>query len=45
MSTRVFGVDEQEEQPVDVGRWVRLAEDVLAAEGVRRDSELRGSMP
>jgi probable rRNA maturation factor len=40
MSARVFGVDEQAEQPVDVGRWVRLAEDVLAAEGVRRDSEL-----
>jgi probable rRNA maturation factor len=40
MSARVFGVDEQEEQPVDVARWVRLAEDVLAAEGVRRDSEL-----
>lgn len=40
MSARVFGVDEQEDQPVDVGRWVRLAEDVLAAEKVKRDSEL-----
>jgi len=40
MSARVFGVDEQEDQPVDVGRWVRLAEDVLAAEKVTRDSEL-----
>jgi len=37
---RVFGVDEQDDHPVDVGRWVRLAEDVLAAEAVRRDSEL-----
>jgi len=40
MSTRVFGVDEQDDQPVDVARWVRLAEDVLAAEKVKRDSEL-----
>ena len=40
MSTRVFGVDEQEDHPVDVGRWVRLAEDVLTAEKVKRDSEL-----
>jgi len=38
--SRVFGVDEQDDHAVDVGRWVRLAEDVLAAEGVRRDSEL-----
>lgn len=40
MSAQVFGVDEQDDQPVDVGRWVRLAEHVLAAEGVRRTSEL-----
>ena len=40
MSVRVFGVDEQDDEPVDVGRWVRLAEQVLAAEGVRRTSEL-----
>ena len=29
MSARVFGVDEQDAHPVDVTRWVRLAEDVL----------------
>ena len=40
MSARVFGVDEQDAHPVDVTRWVRLAEDVLTAERVRRDSEL-----
>lgn len=40
MSAQVFGVDEQDDQPVDVTRWVRLAEQVLAAEGVRRVSEL-----
>ncbi|HEU5085137.1 MAG TPA: rRNA maturation RNase YbeY [Acidimicrobiales bacterium] len=40
MSAQVFGVDEQDDQPVDVARWVRLAEQVLAAEGVRRTSEL-----
>ncbi len=38
--TRVFGVDEQDDHAIDVARWVRLAEDVLTAEGVRRDSEL-----
>lgn len=36
----VFGVDEQDDQPVDVMRWVRLAEQVIAARGVRRRSEL-----
>ena len=40
MSVSVFGVDEQDDEPVDVGRWVRLAEQVLGAEGVRRHSEL-----
>lgn len=40
MSVSVFGVDEQDDQPIDVGRWVRLAERVLDAEGVRRTSEL-----
>lgn len=40
MAVSVFGVDEQDDEPVDVGRWVRLAEQVLAAEGVRRTSEL-----
>jgi probable rRNA maturation factor len=40
MSASVFGVDEQDDEEIDVGRWVRLAEDVLGAEGVRRGSEL-----
>jgi probable rRNA maturation factor len=40
MSVSVFGVDEQDDEPLDVARWVRLAEQVLAAEGVRRTSEL-----
>jgi probable rRNA maturation factor len=36
----VFGADEQTAQPVDVARWVTLAEAVLAAEGVHGDAEL-----
>lgn len=36
----VFGVDEQDAEPVDVARWVQLAEDVLGDRGVRRASEL-----
>jgi len=40
MQPRVFGVDEQDDHAVDVARWVRLAEDVLGAEGVRGDKEL-----
>ncbi len=40
MAVSVFGVDEQDDHPIDVARWVRLAEQVLAAEGVRRPSEL-----
>src|SRR5690606_14454030 len=30
---QVFGADEQDDQPVDVARWVDLARDVLVAEG------------
>jgi probable rRNA maturation factor len=40
MQVRVFGVDEQDAHDVDVARWVRLAEDVLGAEGVRGDREV-----
>ena len=40
MKVSVFGVDEQDDEPIDVNRWVRLAEQVLDAEGVRRASEL-----
>ncbi len=32
--------DEQHAQPVDAGRWGRLAENVLHAEGIRGDAEL-----
>ena len=38
MAVEVFAADEQA-RPVDAARWVRLAEEVLAAEGVR-DGEL-----
>jgi probable rRNA maturation factor len=40
MSVAVFAADEQSSQPVDTVRWVRLAEQVLHAEGVRGDAEL-----
>ena len=40
MQVRVFGVDEQDDHVIDVARWVRLAEDVLGAEGVRGDREV-----
>ena len=36
----VFAADEQSAEPVDALRWVRLAEGVLEAEGVRGDAEL-----
>ena len=36
----MFAADEQSAQPVDTGRWVRLARDVLAAEGVKDGAEL-----
>ena len=36
----VFGVDEQDAQDIDVGRWVTLAESVLDAQGVPRSAEL-----
>jgi len=37
---QVYGADEQRDAPVDVDRWVRLAHDVLIAEGVRGEVEL-----
>jgi probable rRNA maturation factor len=37
---QVFGADEQSAAPVDVDRWVRLAHEVLMAEGVEGDAEL-----
>lgn len=40
MGIEVFGADEQNAHPVDTLRWVRLAEEVLSAEGVRGDIEV-----
>jgi probable rRNA maturation factor len=40
MAVEVFAADEQDEAPVDAARWVRLAERVLEAEGMRGDTEL-----
>ncbi len=40
MGIEVFVADEQTEQPVDALRWVRLAEQVLEAEGIKGDAEL-----
>ena len=40
MSVEVFAADEQSAQPVDALRLVRLAKAVLAAQGVKPDSEL-----
>ena len=36
----VFAADEQAAEPVDTLRWVKLAEAVLGAQGVRGDAEL-----
>jgi probable rRNA maturation factor len=36
----VFAADEQTDIPVDTMRWVRLAEKVLEAEGLKGDAEL-----
>jgi probable rRNA maturation factor len=40
MSVEVFAADEQSEVDVDTLRWVRLARDVLDAEGVGGDVEM-----
>ena len=40
MGVEVFVADEQSEYPVDHIRWLKLAEQVLDAEGVRGDAEL-----
>ena len=40
MAADVFAADEQKDEPVDAMRWVRLAEDVLDAEGVKGEVEL-----
>jgi probable rRNA maturation factor len=36
----VFAADEQTDHPIDTMRWIRLAEAVLAEEGVRGDTEV-----
>jgi probable rRNA maturation factor len=40
VSIEVFAADEQVDRPVDTLRWIRLAEAVLAEEGVKGDAEL-----
>ena len=40
MAIDVFAADEQKDEPVDTMRWVRLAKDVLDAEGVKGEVEL-----
>ena len=40
MSLEVFAADEQSDEPVDTARWMRLARQVLTAEGVKGDAEL-----
>src|SRR5437588_4491859 len=40
MAIDVFAADEQKDEPVDTMRWVRLAKDVLGAEGLKGDVEL-----
>jgi probable rRNA maturation factor len=40
VAVSVFVTDEQSDQPVDAMRWVRLAEAVLADEGVRGETEV-----
>jgi probable rRNA maturation factor len=40
MAVEVFAADEQNDHPVDTLRWARLAESVLAEEGLSGDAEL-----
>ena len=40
MTLTVFVADEQTDEPVEAMRWMRLAEQVLVAEGVRGEAEL-----
>jgi probable rRNA maturation factor len=40
MPPSVFAADEQSEHPIDTLRWIRLAESVLADEGVRGETEV-----
>jgi probable rRNA maturation factor len=40
VSIDVFAADEQQAQPVDVARWAELARQVLAARGVKGETEV-----
>ena len=40
MVVDVFAADEQSERAIDIGRWVKLARDVLDAQGVKEDVEV-----
>lgn len=40
MAVEVFAADEQADAPVDTLRWMRLAKNVLEAEGIKGDAEL-----
>lgn len=40
MTLEVFVADEQDDHPIETARWVRLAEQVLDAEGVTGEAEL-----
>jgi probable rRNA maturation factor len=40
VAAAVFGADEQSAHPVDTLRWIKLAEAVLADEGVRGETEV-----
>lgn len=40
MSAQVFAADEQSDRPVDLARWVALAERVLADRGIGEGTEL-----
>lgn len=40
MSVDVFAADEQQAHPIDVARWAELARQVLAARGVKGETEV-----
>ena len=40
MVVDVFAADEQSERAIDIGRWVKLARDVLDAQGAKEDVEV-----
>ncbi|MGP0032291.1 MAG: rRNA maturation RNase YbeY [Acidimicrobiales bacterium] len=40
MTIDVFAADEQEDHPIDAGRWTVLARQVLAARGVKGETEV-----